>query len=210
MINKHSNYFIKEGYRHNLNASPYGDSESDSKIYQLDVYNYARNHILNNNVTSVLDIGCGHGMKLKEYILPNCNDVTGIDWKHSINFCKKNHDFGEWYIDNIEAPSLELNKKFDLIICADVIEHLFNPDLLFEYISKFIHEETTLILSTPERDLRRGLDTMGPPQNPAHVREWNKDEFALYLMSQKVRINEHIIVDLKKGMKTCQLINCKL
>jgi len=210
MTSQKTNFFIKNDYKHNLNANPYGCTEEDSIIYQRDVYRYAADLIKQNNLKSVLDLGCGHGMKLEEFIAPLVNDISGIDCEGSITFCKQNHSFGNWFIDNIEDSTLKLNKKFDLIICADVIEHLFNPNMLFSYLSKFCNNNTFVVISTPERDLRRGVNHMGPPQNPAHVREWNKNELKAYLESLNIQIIEHPIVDLKKGMKTCQLVNCHI
>ncbi len=210
MSSEPTDFYIKNGYKHNLDANPYGCTEEDSIIYQRDVYRYAANLIEQHNLKSVLDLGCGHGMKLKEFIQPITKDITGIDWESSITFCKENHQFGNWYIDNIEEPSLCLDKQFDLIVCADVIEHLFNPDLLFKYFTKFSHKKTYIVISTPERDLRRGHKSMGPPKNPAHVREWNESELNKYIKSQNFKIIEHTIVDLKKGMKTCQLVNCHI
>jgi hypothetical protein len=60
-----------------------------------------------------------------------------------------------------------------LVICSDVIEHLVNPTELL----RFLYDTAAVtLLSTPERDLSRGTDHWGPPQNEAHVREWNLAE----------------------------------
>lgn len=202
-------YFIKEGYQHNLKAGVYGDSEDGSKLYQVAVYDFARDLLKDGNLKSVLDLGCGHGQKLKTAILPVCKDITGVDWEHSIDYCKKTYDFGNWIIDNIEEPTNAINRKFDLIICSDVIEHLFDPDKLFSYLRKIAHSKTLIVLSTPERDLRRGKETMGPPGNGTHIREWNKDELGNYISSMNLNMISHEIVELKKDIFTCQMILCQ-
>jgi hypothetical protein len=38
-----------------------------------------------------------------------------------------------------------------------------------------------VLVSTPERDLVRGVQDEGPPANPHHVREWNRTEFGSML-----------------------------
>jgi hypothetical protein len=68
------------------------------------------------------------------------------------------------------------------------------------------HQRTQVVLSTPERDLRRGRDHMGPPDNSSHVREWNAAEFSAYLQSRGFVIRSESIVDLCLGMHTCQMV----
>lgn len=222
-------YFIKQGYSCNFDekgcAIPYLDNESSSEMYQTDVYKFAKQVITKNRLQNMLDIGCGFGQKLKEIVYPVCNDLTGVDTQHSINFCKQNHNFGKWYIDNIENSSLDLNKKFDFIISSDVIEHLVNPDKLLFYIKKYSHDNTFIVISTPERDMLRGKNSLGPPENKAHVREWNMSEFAKYIEHSGFKILKHFLVkdrrrssvyvsrngiNLITPKDVCQVVYCKI
>jgi SAM-dependent methyltransferase len=171
-----------------------------------------------------LDIGCGFGIKLKEIIVPVCRNIVGIDAKHAIDFCKRSHNFGRWFADDIENPGLELTEKFDLIISADVIEHLVDPDNLIDYIKRFSHKGTEVIISTPERDIVRGEDNLGPSPNRSHVREWNKAEFQKYLSNSGFSVLKHFLVGeiepnyfelikkvlLFRPLRKCQLVHCKV
>ena len=190
-MTKNKLYFIKRGYKLNLDqegkAIPYLDCIEDSKSYQVAVYKFARKLIKEKKLKNILDIGCGYGLKLKKFILPVCQDIVGIDQQHAISFCKENYKFGMWCVDNIENPKLKLKRKFDLIISSDVIEHLVDPDKLLEYIKRFCYKNTIIILSSPERDIVRGKYSFGPPENKAHVREWNKREFYNYIKSKYPR-----------------------
>jgi 2-polyprenyl-3-methyl-5-hydroxy-6-metoxy-1,4-benzoquinol methylase len=112
-------------------------------------------------------------MKLKKLIQPICQDITGIDEPQTIAWCKQHHDFGNWYVDNLEDPKVDLARTFDLIILADVIEHLVKPNKILAVIKRFAFRDTLILVSTPERDVVRGKKDMGPPQNPLHAREWN-------------------------------------
>ncbi|MHC4498731.1 MAG: glycosyltransferase, partial [Planctomycetota bacterium] len=125
--------------------------------------------------------------------------------------CKKEHDFGKWFAEDIEYPSLSLDKKFDLIISADVIEHLVNPNKLLDYIHLHSHPETLVILSTPERDVTRGEESLGPPTNPAHVREWNISEFRKYISSCGFSVLESFVVKDRddSAVEKCQVILCR-
>lgn len=201
-------YFIKAGYRCNLKPAQYRDTPDDALAYQLAVYQFATAQISELGLATVLDVGCGLGLKLKEFILPTGAAITGVDVRESIAVCAKTHTFGRWFVDNIEDPQANLGDPFDLIICADVIEHLLDPDTLLNYFRRWSHPKTHIILSTPERDIRRGENDMGPPGNGAHVREWNGEELKRYLVSHGLNIIDHRIVDLRPGMHTCQLAFC--
>jgi len=206
-------YFIKEDYRCNSDARgkpfPYEDDVYNSIHYQANVYKFAAKIINDYNLKSVLDIGCGFGLKLIEFIYPVCNKITGIDLKYSIDFCRKYLCFGDtdWIRDNIENPSIVFDEKFDLIIASDVVEHLIYPDKLFEYIKKHSHLETFIILSTPERDKVRGDSDMGPSPNLAHVREWNQEEFEKYIWKSNFTIIESSLAkDIYfSKTETCQI-----
>lgn len=190
-----------------INENPrfYNDSLEDSSYYQLDVYEYTASLFGQNSISSVLDLGCGMATKLRDYIRPHCTDITGIDSEHAISQCRVLYDFGSWHTADLEDNSYVLPRSYDLIICADVIEHLKNPDSLLRIIKSGSHPGTVVVLSTPERDLRRGFGDMGPPQNTAHVREWNEDEFRAYLADRGFTIEHYDIVHLCKDLKTCQL-----
>ena len=88
---------------------------------------------------------------------------------------KKYHGRNWLLFDTVQPESIQT----DLIICADVIEHLSNPDDLLDFISEINFRQ--LIISTPERDRVAGKNDFGPPENTAHYREWNAIEFKNYL-----------------------------
>ncbi|CAD7839925.1 MAG: hypothetical protein [Olavius algarvensis Delta 4 endosymbiont] len=191
-------YALKEGYQTNrvLNerATEYKDDEHNSASFQVNVYKYARKIIVQNGISKALDIGCGFGMKLKKFISPVCKDIVGIDREHAIDYCKSEHGFGRWLIDDIENPNRKLSEQFELIIVSDVIEHLDKPDKLFEYVIPYCNADTQIIFSTPERDRMRGKNHFGPPPNAQHVREWNYSEFKEYMQSMDANIIKHFLV----------------
>lgn len=227
MINMDT-FYIKKGYICNLdtkgNRLPYLDDSHSSASFQIQVYKYAQRIIKKEKMASVLDIGCGYGHKLCKYIMPFCDDIVGIDTEHAITFCSNNYSFGEWHVDDIENPKIELNRKFDLIICSDVIEHLVNPNCLIRYIKKFCNIDTQIIISTPDRDKINGQSKAGPPVNHHHVREWNMTEFNSYIKSNKIMILKHFLLAdkppkimgyikkaiLLESLKKIQIVHCRL
>ena len=67
------------------------------------------------------------------------------------------------------------------------IEHLVHPEHLLASLREALQWAPLLIVSTPERDLARGIVDFGPPGNPCHVREWNLAEFTCLLEHHGLR-----------------------
>ncbi|AXS39878.1 class I SAM-dependent methyltransferase [Breoghania sp. L-A4] len=201
-------YCIKENYSCNLEPTNPMYSEESSLIYQKSVYEYVKSFIELEEPSSILDVGCGLGYKLEKYILPTGIGITGVDQAETIELCRKRNQTIHWVEDDIEQPHADLGSRFNLVISADVIEHLFDPDCLIDYIRKWAAPGAHIVLSTPERDLRRGPADMGPPANRSHVREWNEAEFKEYLTEQRLDIVDYRIVELREGISTCQLARC--
>ncbi len=197
-------YSIKEGYRPNAEALTV-DAVSGSnywtatrvrgnKSFQYDVYRYAADLVKKHDFRTVIDVGCGLGFKLG--IVHRRSPGTrliGIDQPNAVDYCKRNNDYGEWYVDDFEHPIADLaDLKADLVMSSDVIEHLRDPDNLLEYMRQRVQPGGLALLSTPERDVLRGCDCDHSP-NPNHVREWNFEEFEAYLSSRGAEILEHFL-----------------
>jgi len=218
-------YFIKEGYRINqavetmdsISGVDYWSKNriKDAYYCQFPVYQYLMAFMRKNRLKSIVDLGCGVGPKL-HYLqnkVPDI-DITGVDQKAAIDYCMKTYKFGTWLVDDFENPEkLGLIDSPDIIVSSDVIEHLYDPDSLLDYIRAIARPETYILLSTPERDLFRGENCMESPQN-VHVREWNKGELACYVVHRGFNIIEHFVVppfklSLRPGLLIHELIRIK-
>ena len=145
----------------------------------------------------ILDIGCGSAFKLL-YYFSDMNTV-GIEVNTTYDFLKEKYPDRTWITSDEPA---NFPSDADIIICADVIEHVRDPDELLATIMKVRFKY--LFLSTPERDLVRGRVDYGPPDNKAHVREWNQAEFHEYI-SRYFSIVAHTITNTEQAT---QLIIC--
>lgn len=197
-------YFLPEDYQHASEAVTYFDGSggyrywhpkrlkaASTYLFQFPVYHYALEQILKHGCRSLVDIGCGSAAKLT-YISQNHPDlkIMGIDQKDAIDFCKVHHSFGTWITDNFDAPTEIDIPRSDIAICADVIEHVANPDRLLDYISMRVKPGGYIVLSTPDRVARYGRD-LKKPGHPAHVREWSYGELAQYLHYHGFEILAH-------------------
>ena len=186
-------YCIKDGYTARTSYTHYDDLALNDE-YQLEVYLHALGLMKKYQLNSVLDIGCGSGYKLVTYL--GEYDTTGIELPVNVDFLKQKYPARHWITKDFSEA---MDRPYDVIICSDVVEHLPDPDVLLEFISKM--QFNFLVMSTPERDLlyfggKPGGE--GPPANPAHVREWNNVEFNDYL-SRKFQV-----IDLR----ICNLAQC--
>ncbi|PIS08817.1 hypothetical protein COT75_05045 [Candidatus Beckwithbacteria bacterium CG10_big_fil_rev_8_21_14_0_10_34_10] len=96
----------------------------------------------------ILDIGCDTGL-VGKYILKNKNKVYGIDISKKAVIEANNNGLIAKRI-NPETQALPFkNNYFDLIIMTDIIEHLFDPDKVFQKIRKKLKLNGELIITTP-------------------------------------------------------------
>ena len=107
---------------------------------------------------NVLDIGCGGGL-ISELLAKTNAQVTGIDENiYNIKQAKEHAKINSLKI-TYKNQSLDLffkknKKKFDLILCLEVLEHVDNVEKTIEKISKLMNPDGTLILSTINRNLK--------------------------------------------------------
>ena len=98
----------------------------------------------------ILDLGCATGFFGKE-LKRKSNIVIGIDISEKlINEAKKVLD--EAYaldIENEEWPKQFIENPFDIIICAEFIEHLFDQEKFLSIIKEILAPNGKLIITTP-------------------------------------------------------------
>lgn len=173
-------YCIKDGYKPRLRNRFFDDTPLKDE-WQKEVYEKARAVADLHRLRSILDIGTGSGFKLLKHFADK--ETVGIDLPRTVAWLKQTYPHRNW------SDSLEPGACFDLVICADVIEHVVDPDQILDLIQRCNPQFS--VISTPDRSLlTRGHD--GPPGNKAHVREWTFDEFALYI-ERRLKIVEHFI-----------------
>jgi 2-polyprenyl-3-methyl-5-hydroxy-6-metoxy-1,4-benzoquinol methylase len=185
-------YFIRPDYNHREHAF-----QSDVEIHiqdecQDEVYDTARKVFDKYDYDSVLDIGCGGAFKLIKYFGDlDYNKVLGVDTKPTIQhlFKKYPNRYWSWTPLNNRSVWDEYVEHSDLVICSDVIEHLYDPDVLLDFIQHI--KPKRFVISTPDRNKLQEMFWSGPPKNTTHYREWNYKEFGDYIESRFV-VEEHM------------------
>jgi len=106
---------------------------------------------------SILDIGCGEGLLCKLFLKKGVTrKVFGIDTSSKAIELGK-----ELYVDSCETGRMELKqqsfeklhhrKRFEYIVCSEVIEHVDNPEKFIVKIQKMV--KNWAIITTPNANL---------------------------------------------------------
>lgn len=161
----------------------------NSRIYQYHVYRWAASLITAHQLRSVLDLGCGTGLKLQEHIAPVCDDIVGIDQPAGVAAARRLGAPGIFHCADLDSPTCTIDRTFDLIICSDVIEHLLDPDPMIALARRLSHPRSIFLFSTPDRVRLRGRSCRASTK-AEHVREWAADEFLEYLEDRGLVVME--------------------
>lgn len=159
---------------------------AESARYQHHVYAWAARLIRERGLGRVLDLGCGVGTKMAIHLIPHAREVEGMDQAAALEVARARGIGVPLAAVDLERPGPMSSRPFDLIVCADVVEHLLDPDPMLGLIRSLSHAGTRLLISTPERDRERGRDCRGADK-PEHVREWSRGEFRAFLESRGLR-----------------------
>jgi len=197
------NFCLHADYRSKTDIF-FQDTKEKTDEYQDKVYELFRKVINECGIEepNIADISAGSGYKLEKWFPEFIGErITGYDLAPTVKILKERYPNKTWVVSDFDSSP----KKVDLVICADVIEHVLNPDELMQFILKMDPEH--LVISTPDRDLLVQLlqrDNNGPSKNPYHVREWSFAEFAEYV-TQFFDIVEHV----NDPSEYNQYIHCK-
>lgn len=110
-------------------------------------YRHYSSKILKPERKCCLDVGCGWGRYLKEYIKKNASLVVGMDLNlENLNKCKEisGVDLVRGDIENLPFKK----GTFDIISCIGTTEHLPNPDRAMKEFSKVLNNLGGLLCVT--------------------------------------------------------------
>jgi SAM-dependent methyltransferase len=166
---------LPRDYAHRWPVTYYDDPPGAFRLqtWQSAVYDAATKAMLALGSRCLVDVGCGSGEKT--YRAAGASSI-GFDFGANIASARKAYPDADWYeLDFDSANALPVAPAVldgAVLVCADVIEHLENPDRLLQLILGALDHAALAIISTPDRGLTAGSAHMGPPTNEAHVREW--------------------------------------
>lgn len=125
-----------------------------------------------NNEVNILEIGCGRGwlsQKLSQY-----GSVIGIEpVEQVVKYAKKLFSNIEFYAE-YPVSFLEKfpNKKFDLIVSSEVIEHVIDKKVFMEQIQSMLKAGGVVIITTPRMETYNDFVTLYGIEPGQPVEEW--------------------------------------
>ena len=127
----------------------------------------------------VLDIGCRDGTLTRHFV--NGNSVTGIDIDpRMLNTCKKRLGINTKLAD-LNGP-WKITEKFDAVVAAEVIEHLYYPDVVCKKIASVLKPGGIFIGSVPNayniKNRMRylfGIQKNTPLEDRTHINQFSYD-----------------------------------
>lgn len=145
----------------------------------------------------VLDIGCGEGYGT-HYLSGYAKSITGIDYNaEAVAHAGAKYVNANTRFEAIDVKHLSaLNRRFEVICCFQVIEHIDNTRDFLSAVKNLLIEDGIFICSTPNK-LDASPDS-AEPANKFHVREYLVDEFSRLLQSHFSKIQ---MFGLKRGLK---------
>lgn len=192
-----SNYCIRDGYRSRDHEVHWDDTKVAGDLWQREVYLMAAAimaMLAPEGHSRVHDIGCGSGWKLVNML--GGYETIGWDVPQTVRWLRQKYPDREWR----EPGDTRYLRPADLVICADVIEHVVDPDALLAFIKSLGARHA--IISTPDRDLYEPghrNPPNGPPAHLPHVREWNFAEFGAYMASH-FKVLDHRVTGKTTGL----------
>ncbi|MDI6882395.1 MAG: class I SAM-dependent methyltransferase [Methanothermobacter sp.] len=133
---------------------------------------------IGNNVDGkrALDLGCGYGYYTVD-LLQRGYEVDAVDIsEHSIQMTQKEVEKMENHqrvkIHNINALKFKPKKKYDLIICFEMLEHLHKDLKLLKLINSWLKDDGVLLISVPHNEKLWNIRD----EQAGHLRRYSKDE----------------------------------
>lgn len=195
-------YSIRTDYSENLVQATYDPSGDpaywnenrlqSAASYQWDVYEAAARLVRDRGLKSLVDVGSGPPVKLKS-LMPAGLDICLVDQPNTARHAALMLPTALFCAANLEGDFPAIDRTFDLVLCADVIEHLVDPDRCLAFMRRLVAPHGLLLISTPERESLRGKDCTHCP-HPMHVREWSFAEFGRFLASRGCEVIDHLLL----------------
>jgi len=106
------------------------DEASNQEVYEAAAKQFKRvlrDKRINLSKARILDAGCGNGFYAGSLLSQGAKNYQGVDITDAL-FPKLIKSFPKFKFTKLDISSVNINEKFDLIICIDVIEHIVNQN----------------------------------------------------------------------------------
>jgi SAM-dependent methyltransferase len=126
------------------------------------------------NDKKILDVGCGPGVTLK--FLAKKNKILGLDLVDEYLSMAKENGYYKTIKCNVEDGLSFNSSTFDIVVCTDLIEHVFDTEFVGKEIYRVLKDDGYAILNVPNHNVldRRFNFLLGKGINVHRdVEDWN-------------------------------------
>ena len=96
----------------------------------------------------ILDAGTGGGVWI-DFLIQH-GKVSACDvFRYKINELRKKHRNVDFKVANLNIYLPYKDEEFDIVVLAEVLEHLYNPEVCLYEINRVLKKDGILIMSTP-------------------------------------------------------------
>lgn len=149
--------FLRKNKLSSIIYNLFGTFDLHSQIRLKPLIKYCKENIYGERNVSVLELGCGCGVIGFELAQMNISmEYLGIDSDEDVindaEFIQSKLNFGEqtkFVCGDITEMKIKENKKFDILILSDFIEHIYNPEQVLINLKSSLNEGCLLIISVP-------------------------------------------------------------
>ena len=158
---------------------------------------------LNPHGASVLDLGCGMGEPIANYLIEQGCTITGVDTSSTfIDLCKKRFPHHNWLVADMR--NVVLDKRFQGILAWDSFFHLNHADQrrMFPVFGSYAASGAALLFTSgPSYG-----EAMGEYQgDPLYHASLDADEYQTLLQQQGFTVVDHVVEDPACGYRTVWL-----
>lgn len=200
MKHKNVNNFYNLYHRENKNRNYYRLVSRYNFTYYWTIFYLEKVlQYLGAKKVEILDVGCGVGT-IDFYLANLGHKVTGIDVSSdAIKIAKNFRDSSvklnsaKFFNVSVENFAFKKNlKKFDMVICSEVIEHVPDEDKLLKSIHQVLKPNGYLFLSTPSENapLYRLGFLEDFDRRVGHLRRYNMDNLTKLLVKNGFEVRE--------------------
>lgn len=181
----HDLFMLLRFGRLDLNSRGYWDRRYLSGNYREDpgtspVFTAMARHIA--GADTVLDVGVGSGLFLRELRARGVREVYGLDVSQVAIDRLMQDGITGWCCRLPDAP--ETDRRFDVICAKALLEHLRCPSESLATLTGLSKPGGRLLVSVPN-------DTLGPDEEPEHFRKYSR-------ASLTIELSRHVtIVDIQ-------------
>ena len=175
----------------------------------LHMLNPVRTDFIKNRIDlknkTVIDVGCGGGL-LCENIAEHSKEVKGIDMSNeAIEIAKTHQTLKNLKIDyeeiSLESLLKKSKKKYDVLTCMELVEHVPDPEKLIEDCVKITNRKADLFFSTLNRNLISYIIAIVGAEYILKILPKGTHEYEKFIkpseFSKILRSNDLIVEDIK-------------